>query len=216
MKNNFLLLMFLFISLISCNRQEGVLSTYESNNQESNVPVINGKISPGEYISWVDKYYSQKVTIGEITYELKYLPVSYMLLTNQEYSDEKQFQKDLKDNDNSHYFSLKISRSDYSGDPLKSGISSENEYYGRVEYLSFGIASDVVLIENGDTLPCTVNSYERSFNVGPYITEMLTFSKGTEKPVDRVLVYNDRLFGNGPVKFRFGKEKFIQSPQIGI
>jgi hypothetical protein len=216
MKNRFFLFYFLCFVLISCSQKEGYLPDLKAGNPQF-VFDSTDVITPIEYLNWAEKTYKQKTTLGNITYELCYMPVEGLLLRNGEYTDMAAFRKDLKENDINQYFILKISINDFSGDPLKYGITTENEYYARVEHLSFGIKDEVYITEGSDTLQCTLNTFERNYNVGPYITEMFTFDKISEGNLrDKVFVFNDRIYGNGTVKFRFDKGLFFNSPQIGF
>lgn len=75
-----------------------------------------------------------------------------------------------------------------------------------VKYLSFGIQNDFyVVTQKSDTIKCSGVLYERTFKVAPS-ERLLLFFTGIN-PGDKIqLVYNDRLFGKGTIKFRFNEK----------
>ena len=216
MKNNFLLLIILSIVFYACSQSEESVNEFKSSIAYIDY-CKSDIITPDDYIQWVDAKFSKQVNYGNVIYELKYIPVEYKLLKNSKYKSIEAFNKDVKEFSNSQYFTFRISVKDYSGNPIKYNLVSENEYYARVEYLSFGILNDICLIENEDSLFCKLNNFERSYNLDPYITESFSFDKvDTTSNGDKVFIYNDRLFGNGIIKFRFSNKELNNSPKIGF
>jgi hypothetical protein len=62
-----------------------------------------------------------------------------------------------------------------------------------------------VVTSKKDTIKCSGVNYERNFKVAPFQKIMLFFS-GIQ-PKDKIqLIYNDKLFGKGIVKFKFEEQ----------
>lgn len=209
----------LLLFFIGCNNVEKKHNYQEIEEQSVNNGVIeeSKELSKNEYINWVDKNLTKKKELKNISYELKYTPVEYKLLKNTNYTDKNKFNNDIKDYKDSQYFTFKIMISDEKTSPMKYNLNTEQEYFARVEYLSFGIINDIYMIDDQDTLSCQLNYFERNYDLAPYIIESLTFElKNSNYKGDKLLIYNDRLFGNGIIKFRFNVEELKRTPKVNI
>lgn len=78
-------------------------------------------------------------------------------------------------------------------------------YEDAVKYMAFGIQKDVsVMTSSGKKIPCSGLTFERNFKVAPFKRILLHF--GNVPPEDTIqLIYDDRLFGNGTIKFNFNE-----------
>jgi hypothetical protein len=80
---------------------------------------------------------------------------------------------------------------------------SNRPYEEAVKYLSFQISNDFKIVtSSGDTIKCSGSLFERNFKVAPFKRALLYFDN--INPADNIqLLYQDRLFGNGMIKFNF-------------
>jgi hypothetical protein len=90
---------------------------------------------------------------------------------------------------------------------LKYGLTDEMEYQNRITYYSFNMNKDIFLVVGTDTLPCVTYQWERGFDLSRKLVFQLVFSaKDWKGKVDGFqLVYYDRVFNNGIIKFFYGK-----------
>jgi hypothetical protein len=91
---------------------------------------------------------------------------------------------------------------------LKYAVGDEEEYQRRVSYYSFGMDKDIYLVVGSDTIPCATYQWERGFDASQKLIFQLVFSKKQwkENVNGFQLVFYDRVFNNGIIKFFFGKE----------
>lgn len=77
------------------------------------------------------------------------------------------------------------------------------DYESSVKYMAFSIRKDFEAVtQSGDTVACSGITFERNFKVAPFKRLLLHF--GNIKEEEKIqLVYQDKLFGNGILKFKF-------------
>ncbi len=92
---------------------------------------------------------------------------------------------------------------DDSEDDLLKEKYTDLDYESSVKYMSFKMQDDFyVVTQKFDTIKCSGSLFERSFKVAPQNKIMLYFSN--IDPNDKIqLVYNDKLFKKGVLKFNF-------------
>ena len=81
-------------------------------------------------------------------------------------------------------------------------ISNTNKNFDETfKYVSFKIFKDFKLLTNkGDTIQCIGAHFERTYDVAPYKRLLLYFSDINQNE-EQYLIYNDKLFNKGIVKF---------------
>lgn len=115
------------------------------------------------------------------------------------------------------YFLMRIEALNGASDPIKVGTKGLNEYYERVEYLSFQVANDLKVVEGNDTLACRLAHLERTYNLSPYINLVLAFDKSQNTQgthTEKIFVYNDRIFNAGQLLFRFDSRAIKNLPKL--
>jgi len=168
-----------------------------------------------DYISWVedeDNGLVVKKEIDGMEYNLLYKPHDYILA--KEYSanilDKGRIEARRKELGDLQYFTLRI-RAGNNNELMKAGIANEQEYYARLEYFMSGMQSDLYLVEGKDTLPCRMQHYERTYGMSPWNNFVLGFDNPEKnKQEDKLLVYEDKVLGNGKVMLKI-KYKAIEN-----
>jgi hypothetical protein len=113
------------------------------------------------------------------------------------------------------YFKFRIGKSEGTGELLKYNLSSAQEYTNRLNYISFEMQKDIFLIQDKDTVYPGLYHYERVFEVAPYATIVLAFDNEKFKPENEfTIVYNDRLFKKGYIKYNYKAGQLIDLPKI--
>ncbi|PKP11186.1 MAG: hypothetical protein CVU08_12795 [Bacteroidetes bacterium HGW-Bacteroidetes-3] len=76
-------------------------------------------------------------------------------------------------------------------------------YEEAVKYMAFAIEKDFAIVtSSNDTLKCSGVNFERNFKIAPFKRLLLYFNN--INPNDHIqLIYQDHLFGNGIIKFKF-------------
>jgi len=88
-------------------------------------------------------------------------------------------------------------------DDLLKGDYTNMDYESSVKYMAFSIEKDFQAItQSGDTIACSGITFERNFKIAPFKRLLLHFGNIQEDEKIQ-LVYQDKLFGNGILKFKF-------------
>lgn len=114
------------------------------------------------------------------------------------------------------YYTLRI-RSNQDSEFIRTGLSSENEYYQRLEYMVSNAQDDIVLVEGRDTIPCAIYHFERNYGLSPNTNIVLAFAEGDQNSrKDKVLIYDDKILGLGRIELRILNKNIRRIPQMII
>lgn len=152
-----------------------------------------------ENFGWKSKLNSQK--IDDINFTSTEVPIQYYLLKDEGAEDLFKIDSIYQENKTERIIEFTFEQNDEKDllDKEFTSISYENG----IKYLSFEIDKDFyVVTSKKDTIKCSGVNYERNFKVAPYQKIMLFFS-GIDPKEEIQLVYNDKLFKKGIIKFQF-------------
>jgi hypothetical protein len=148
-------------------------------------------------------------SINSFDFVAQLIPPQLSLIENNESGelDATMVAEVLKEYQQSTIVQLKISNKYFQDEMLKYNLPAEEQYSMRVQYFSFGLKQDIVLVCGEDTLQCQQSHWERAYDATPRMIFNLVFDRCEWKDSQTMtLIYNDMVFGNGPIKFRFGKK----------
>jgi hypothetical protein len=181
------------------------------------------ELSPSDYMHWIEDSSNglkQVQEMGGYEFTAQFRPSEFQALQELRDSipDKTLLEKTTGNYKNTYYFIFKMATEDHDKDILKAGISSPNEYYGRLQYFISGLQNDFKLAAGKDTLACSLCNFERTYSVSPYSNFVLAFDrpKNDTGTKDLVLYYQDRVFGGGRLSFRFDKKDLDHIPQIQL
>lgn len=182
---------FIFVCLFlvcSCNKND--------NNSDSE---IRERYFNLEKAGWKSKSYKQKV--DNINFTATEVPIVYYLLSSLGSNNVAKIDSLYEVNKRDRVYEFEFA--DENEDDLLKEKYTNMDYEDSVKYLSFSIDKDYYLVTSkNDTVRCSGVLFERSFKVAPYNKVLLFFSDiDTEDKVQ--LVYQDKLFQKGTLKFRF-------------
>lgn len=166
------------------NRDNGLIQEYEN---EDKALKITTKYKPAEYLA-----------IKEIGPEA-FHPDSILTLA-----------KEFK---GGYHLGFTISSTQTGYDVIKEKLSPK-EYLKRVTYLTGEIRNDFKLLVGLDTVPCSIAHYERNYNISPNNNFMLVFPKDKTLKEDLVLIYDDKVFGEGKLEFRIKYKNIKNIPKL--
>jgi hypothetical protein len=146
-----------------------------------------------------------------IKYSMQFKPVDYILYNEFKSCDieTEQAEKRRKELGDVYYFQLNIN-SQSNKDVLMENLANENEYYQRLNYCSFDMQDDFTLVQNGDSIICSLYHFQNNYGVKKDADIVLAFPNSTaklEKSKKLSLVYKDYAFGNGQIVFDFDPSK---------
>jgi hypothetical protein len=100
--------------------------------------------------------------------------------------------------------------------PLNKSELTSAQYAGRLEYYMNGQRDFNLVIDNKDTLECSLYHLERNYGAAPFLEINLGFKREKQINENITLHYYDRVFSNGLVKFYYDGEKLNQRPIFEI
>jgi hypothetical protein len=180
--------------IFSCNKKDKV------NEQD-----IYYRLENLEHQGWKSKSISQH--LGDIKYSATEVPIQYYIL--KEVGSQKLAAVDSIYEENKRERIMEFTFTQDGEQDLLKEEFTHMDYQSAVKYISFKIQDDFYAVTgHSDTIKCSGITFERSFKVGPYNKVLLFFTD--VNPAENIqLVYHDRLFGRGTIKFRF-KEPTIK------
>lgn len=190
-------LLFVFIlAIISCGKNEN------KNEIDIDDSAIRYKLFQLEDMGWKSKNNSQQ--IEDINFTATEVPIEYYLLKDQGNSDL--FNIDSLYNENKYERIIEFTFEQEDEKDLLLEDFTKLSYEDGIKYMSFDMENDFyVVTSKKDTIKCSGVNYERNFKVAPFQKVMLFFS-GIQ-PKDKIqLIYNDKLFGKGIIKFKFEEQ----------
>ena len=87
--------------------------------------------------------------------------------------------------------------------PLENGNNSTQDYFKKLEYYINASKDFKLIVNNTDTLECAIYHMERNYGGAPYIDINLAFKRITENKENYTLLFLDRVFSNGLIKFNY-------------
>ncbi|MBL7884406.1 MAG: hypothetical protein JNL69_10090 [Bacteroidia bacterium] len=220
MNKSYYILFFVFAVIVSCNETDKVGDTSLSNSKSTELHNINSSMSLDRFVEFVankENQLTKNKEISDINFQLAFMPkeyLAYLELKNENYSKE-QFAKTASHYEGMSYFNLRLHLLKGQGELLKYNLSSGQQYEARIKYMSFEMQKDVFLVQGNDTLLPGMFHFERIFEVAPYATVMLAFDNAKfNQEEEFTIVYNDKLFNKGFIKYNYKNNQLIDLPNI--
>jgi len=175
------------LCFISCNK--------EKNNTENSYD----EFYQLEHIGWKSKKINRY--INTINYTATEVPIAYYILKDQGDSDLKKVDSIYNTHKRERVLEIEFHH-DEEKDLLLNEFTNRS-YEDAVKYMAFTITKDFSIVTSSkDTIACAGVQFERNFKVAPFKRALLYF--GNINQDDQIqLIYNDELFGNGIIKFKF-------------
>ncbi len=204
---------------MSCKR-DSADNDLEKSMQHVSLSNTQKELPIEQFVKWVgdkENDLSKIKEISEMNYHLSYMPkecLTYMELKNTEFTKE-QFDETKKHYEGMTYFNFRIELKGGQGELLKYNLSSPQQYNARINYMAFEMQKDIFLVQGKDTLPPGLFHFERIYEVAPFATVMLAFDNKKFDPNNEfTVVYNDRLFNKGYIKYNYKQKQLIDLPNL--
>lgn len=173
----------------------------------------------GEYVSWVenpDNGLRRTKELNGFSVIAQYRPLDYIIcsesknitLTNEDYERRKSELSGLE------YYQVRLQAT--GSDPLMAGTSDQNMYHMRNNYLMFDQQMNISLLRNNDTIPCALYHFVNYQGLAPYADILLGFVADSTFAGDRELIYDDELFGFGPIHYTFSEDELNAVPELEL
>lgn len=175
---------------------------------------------PKDYVSWLKNPQNnlcKKSVFGDLTFECMYKPIEYIICMEKkkEQISKSEYNQRRKELSDMVYFEFLIKLTTGAGDILKYKMKADEDYTSRVKYFAFDMQRDLTLEIDGEVMPCSLFHFERVFDLVPYAKFSIGFvwdNKYNGK--DITLVYSDKIFNNGLIKYTYSKNEFKSIPKL--
>lgn len=180
------------------------------------------QLSPEGYTKWMTNPSNGLIKAKEvdgIEYRGFYKPVEYMALLESKYEEitEPRINNLLSEFEGFHYFTFTMKAKDWNQEFLRYRLQNADEYNYRIQYYSFAMQDDFLLINGQDTVDCSIFHCERVYGVSPELKVVLGFEANTDKAdSDLTLKYFDRVFNNGFINLSFSHKTLAKLPKLTI
>ena len=175
-------------------------------------------LKPLDYIKWVENPENGLTKVHAsvmVDFNLTYVPNEYLALRACSLNVVDTCYLDyLEDLSATNHFKLEISSRDGS-DPMLLNLAEKSAYYQRMEYYNSWLRNDVNCMSGTDTLAFSFLHTERYYGISNKITILLAFDKPQTNKV-LSMVYDDKIFGEGRIKFQYSIDTFNKIPQVKI
>lgn len=218
--NKLFFILIIGIVFIGCNDSE---QSYSEESDTQNHAVLENKsisLPLGDFVIWVNNKENKLLKVKEISdinYQMSFTTkecLAYQELKDEEYTKEK-FAETTKHYEGMTYFNFKIEVEEGAGELLKYKLASPQQYNSRITYMSFEMQKDICLVQGKDTLYPGLYHFERIFSIAPYATVLMAFdNKKFNTDEEFTIVYNDRLFNKGLIKYNYSSKQLIDLPNI--
>jgi hypothetical protein len=175
---------------------------------------------PGDLVKWVenpDNGLCREKTVGDFTIFAQYKPLSYIICSetrNKTLTEENYIARE-RELSGMEYFQVRLQTPN--PDPLIYGGSDQNSYHMRNDFLMFGQKDHICLLRGADTVACSMYQFVNYQGLAPYADILLGFRSDSSKlDSDRELIYDDQVFGLGPVHFTFTSDEIESVPQLEL
>lgn len=206
--------------ITACQSDDAVIKkngTATENTPLQNVGIEMPLIDFNAWIVAEENNLVKSKSISELNYKMSFVPKECMAfneLKGQEYTQEE-FDEAITHYKDMSYFNFKIEVPKEQGELLKYNLSSPQQYNDRINYMSFRMQKDIILVQENDTLFPGIFHFERIFEIAPFATVMLAFDNSKinlEK--EFTIIYNDQLFNKGYIKYYYQPNLLIDLPKI--
>ncbi len=175
-------------------------------------------LEPSAFIQWVDQPENRLInekTVGAFKFIAQYRPLDYMVATalvnnHNHFTSVDSLESKFR---NLQYFIIKIGTNTGNREFLQQSVSGKDEYYERIRYYTSMAQQDILLVDDVDTLPCTLYHFERTYSVSPYNTLLLAF-QSTGKAKNKKLIFNDQVLNTGKLIFTFNEDDINNVPKL--
>lgn len=170
-----------------------------------------------KYVENPENGLRQEKKIDKLAYVLQYKPVEYMVAIEQKHPELKTevLKKRSKEMSDLQCYTLRLISADKHTDVATLGLNSDQDYTVRNTYMSFDMQNDIYMVDGSDTLSCALFQYTNNYGLAPYADFVIAFeNKYQDKIQDKIVVYDDKIFGGGIIKFSISKEDIQKTPPL--
>lgn len=178
------------------------------------MPSCKKQLSSEEYATYVSDPANglrKDQTVGDFELSVMYEPVDYLLGKSKDTRPAEEQQKEFAAFE--HFqFRIKLSEG---GNILMYKETIQKNEVTRINHFSFEAKRDFMIVAGTDTNYCKLAHFSRNYNLSPTVDLSLAFDK-IDSESDWQLIYDDKQFDIGKVKFLFKNDDLRNLPELKI
>jgi hypothetical protein len=154
--------------------------------------------------------------LNNVSYNVQMLTPEHQVLLNtpELISKPDAFKEELRYYRNKLNFIVVLSDPASGNNKVKSTVFDKGAYGKILAYANTSLKEDFYLIQDQDTLFSTITHLESANSIQPVFRIALGFNEVDTLTKEFTLVFNDRIFNSGPVKFHYSKDLLSNLPEI--
>ncbi len=174
-------------------------------------------LSKSDYLEYFNspsgKFFKQK-NFNKVVYKLKMQTPEYLLLKNND-SIQSLTQFDAELNKRRHTLNFVMLIEDEADSKQVKEVVYKPELYTKLtNYANMQMTDEIKLVHGKDTLPCSLLYLEPANSMQPAIRLAFGFDNLKRSDGDYTVIFNDNLFNNGIIKFKYPNETFADLPKL--
>ena len=182
------------------------------------VSCTKSTLLPSDLIRWVENEENglvQRQEFEHYFFEAKYKPIDYVVAIEgrTDQLSEKKYGQLKSELEGLQYVDMNIGPLKQKGNALSAGLSSEEEYFERLDYFVTYAQQDIFMVQGQDTLYPKLYHFERNYGLAPKNTLLLGFEQ-VQQSGDRTVYIDDQILGVGRIKFLFEEEQINSTPTL--
>ena len=156
--------------------------------------------------------------INDIKYAVRVQPPQLTLMNSvgDSIKTELDFNRYLKYYMDKWNVVLLISDADQSDHLVKRTIFDQAKFQAILSYANTELAENVMLVQDNDTLYTSLIHLEPANSMQPLLRISMNFQGNNPNAESYTIIFNDDIFQNGPMKFRYTSEQFKNLPTLKI
>ncbi|MCH2229178.1 MAG: hypothetical protein MK105_02445 [Crocinitomicaceae bacterium] len=179
----------------------------------------NSELTASDLIPWVEDDENglhKELQVSAYEFEAQYKPIDYIVAMEARTDEisELDYQSTKTELEGLEYFDLSIGGLYENANALNANISSDEEYFSRLDYYLTYARNDIFLAQDSDTLMPVIYHFERNYGISSKNKILLGFETEPTNLNDMTLVMDDQVLGIGRVKFTFSKEDLNAIPKL--
>lgn len=175
---------------------------------------------PLDFIKWVKNPKHglvKKIDENMIGYEIQYKPKEYMVCLQERALNisDTLLKRKVQDYAGMEFFDLKIIVPKSNEDLLMYNLGRSENIDSRIKYFAFEFQKDIRMVYKGDTMPCSLFHYERSYGIAPFSNFLLGFDiKMFSKNEDVKILVKDKVLAKKNMEFVFNESTMNHIPEL--
>lgn len=176
------------------------------------------ELNAEDYVTFIESENNALMNIKKIdnlSFQLQYCTDEYLLLMEHKTDNipNALIEEKKRENDSLVYFKLRISAKG-TNDVLSHQISSTDEYYSRIQFLSYELEENIALLNGNDTIFPALFHFERTYGVAPFADFIMAFHTKIKENDDFQILIDDKSFGSGLLKFTYSNNDIQNIPKL--